>query len=89
MIDILLDPTDLVYDAGVITRIEKDGLQDVIKVINQDNITWYVETPDRASWSILEVDSLPTDWRQKGFYYINGEWIEITPPPTGATENYL
>ena len=89
MIDIVLDPQDLVYDAGVITRVEKDGLQNVIKVVNQDNITWYVETPDRDQWNILNVDSLPEDFKSRGYYYISGDWIRVSPFPTGMTENYL
>lgn len=88
MIDIVRNPEDLVYDAGVITRVEKDGLQDVIKVINQDNVIWYVETPNRAEWSILNVDGLPADWVQKEYFYIDGEWVKVPQPPiTGTTEN--
>jgi len=89
MIDIVLNPQDLVYDAGVITRVERDGLLNVIKVINQDNITWYVETPDRDEWNILQVETLPEDWKQKGYFYIDGVWIENTPSPTGTTYNDL
>jgi hypothetical protein len=91
MIDIVLNPFDLVYDAGVITRVEKDGLLNVIKIINQDGITWYVETPDRDEWNILQVENLPEDWKQLEYYYINGEWIEVLPPPSpsGTTENYV
>ena len=88
MIDIVLNTNDLVYDAGEITRITKDGLENVIQVINLEGITWYVETPDRDLWSILQVDQLPEDWKQKEYFYIDGEWIKRPYPPiTGSTEN--
>ncbi len=89
MIDIVLNPRDLVYDAGVITRVERDGLLNVIQIINQENITWYVESHDRDEWNILQVETLPEDWKQKGYFYIDGVWIEKTPSPTGTTYNDL
>lgn len=89
MIDIVLNPVDLVYDAGVITRVERDGLLNVIQVINQENITWYVESHDRDEWNILQVETLPEDWKQKGYFYIDGVWIENAPSPTGTTYNDL
>lgn len=89
MIDIVLNPQDLVYDAGVITRVSRDGMNNVIKVVNQQDITWYVETPDRDEWNILEVDTLPDDWTERGYYFINEQWIKREPTPSGSTENYL
>jgi len=88
MIDIVLNTEDLVYDAGVISRVSKDGMNNVIKIVNQENITWYVETPDRDEWNILQVNTLPEDWTQKNYYFINEEWIKIpNPSPSGMTEN--
>jgi hypothetical protein len=88
MIDILVDIEKIVDDAGLITRVEYEGLPDVIKVIQQTGYVYYVATPDRDDYEIILVDELPEDWQQYEYYYINGEFIKRFIP-TGSTENII
>jgi hypothetical protein len=90
MIDIVIDTENIVEDSGVITRVDYQGISNVIKVIRTDGYTYYIATPDRDLYQILLVDNLPEDYEPDGYYYIDGEWIKRDiPSPTGDTENYI
>lgn len=90
MIDIVIDTENIVEDSGVITRVDYQGINNVIKVIRTDGYTYYIATPDRDLYQILSVDDLPEDFTPYGYFYIDGEWIKrYVPTPTGDTQNYI
>lgn len=90
--EIVLDTQDLCWDFGTITRVNREGEVDEIKVVRTDGYTYYIATPDRDQWQILDGFSesdLPADWTPSGYYYINSEWVKNEPPVTGDTQNNI
>lgn len=89
--DIVYDTRNVVYDYGTITRVNHEGMENVIKIVREDGYVWYIGVEDRDSWTILpNIDDVPADFWPETYIYDNGVWIKIpqpTPPITGMTDN--